>query len=159
MKRASMPGGPATVSGAVRFGHMLGVQQPPDEAAEMVAVQVRDEDRADGVRVEAQPVEADHGGGAAVDQEAVAVPVVDMVAGLQIGRPSRRHRRIRRRSASWRDRPTRCASGMPAPQALALGRAETSPYQRSTFFSSGGSVMRAGRMKSTATSAVMSATE
>ena len=57
------------VSGAVAARHIVGMQHPPDEAGEVVAVQVGDEDRRDAIGIEAKPLHPDERGGAAVDEK------------------------------------------------------------------------------------------
>jgi hypothetical protein len=60
----------------------LGVEDEERHAAEVVAVEVRQHDRVDGARVEAEPPEPDEHRGAAVDQDAAAA-ALDQEAGLE----------------------------------------------------------------------------
>src|SRR6476646_8417302 len=61
---------------------MLGMQEPPDEASKVIAMQVRNEDGRDAVGVEPQPIQCDEGGRPAVDQE-VRIGRCHMIARLQ----------------------------------------------------------------------------
>ncbi len=61
---------------------VVGVQQEPDEAAEVVAMQVRDEDRRHPVGVEPELLHADERGRPAVEQECI-VPQIDVKARLE----------------------------------------------------------------------------
>ena len=63
--------------------YVHGMQHPPDEAAEMIAVQVRNQDGADCPGIKACALMADQRRGAAVDQERASTLRFDMQAGLQ----------------------------------------------------------------------------
>ena len=76
------------------------MDQPPNQAGEMIAVQMRDEDRLDGVGIDPELVEADQRGGAAVDEEA-RVPPPPRGSRSAGGRPSRTRRRNLQPSVSW----------------------------------------------------------
>src|SRR5262245_5466384 len=133
------------------LAHVLGVDEPPHEPGVVVAMQMRDEDRLDRVRVETATVEADQHGSAAVDEKAAAGPV-HLVAGLQAAT-----------GAEGITAPDDCELHDYTPaagaQAFALGLFVTSSYHLPRFLSAGGRSMRAGFMKSIATRPVMSATE
>src|SRR5690606_21293791 len=72
------------------FTLVIRMQQKPDETSEVVAVQVGDVDVADSIGIDPEPAQADHGRGAAIDQEA-ALAGIDVKARLQ---PPARSERI-----------------------------------------------------------------
>jgi hypothetical protein len=68
--------------GSVASAVELGIQQQEGQAAEMIGVQVRHEDRTDAVWVDAEPPHGDEAGRAAVDQKCGA-PGFDEKAGVE----------------------------------------------------------------------------
>src|SRR5262245_12125206 len=121
------------------------MHQPPRQAGEMISVQVGDEDLLDTVGIDVELVEADQRGGTAIDDEP-ARRRLHTVAGLQAAARSERvaasndrelhgtSSRIRALQSphAWtRNARLVCSLGNTPnppgrPQALALGRAETS---------------------------------
>ncbi len=109
----------------------------------MVAMQVTEDDGIDAVRIDVACAQANRSGCAAIDQDrsftgcemearVMAPAGAECVAGANDGE-------------------AHC-------QAVALDRSPTCPCQRRRLMNSSGMISLAGRMKSTATSAVMSAT-
>jgi hypothetical protein len=61
----------------------LAVEDEEGNAAEVVAVEMREEDAADGSRVDARALHPDEGRGAAVDQDSDAAGALEAEAGLE----------------------------------------------------------------------------
>ena len=82
-------------SGPFAVRHEVRMQDQKGDPAEVIAVQVRQDDGVDGVGVDAQRVDADQGGGAEIDEIASAFRF-QMEAGVAPAHRCRTRHRIRR---------------------------------------------------------------
>ncbi len=117
------------------------VHHQEDYTAEMIAVQMAEQDAVDRIGIDALGLEGRERGGAAIEQQ-VTPQRLDAEAGIE--------------AAAGTERVARADNG--DFHALALGRAVTCACQRRRLANSSGTSSFAGFMKSTATSPVMSAT-
>ncbi len=138
-----MPGGPGDHERALASCQELRIEQQKRKPAEMVAVQVGQDDAVDPIVIDAAGLERDQRRCAEIDRQH-ALGGLEQKAGVE---PATRAEGI-----------ARTDDGETHGHAAALGRAETSACQRLTFLSSSGTASFAGFMKSTATRPVMSAT-
>ena len=119
------------------------VQDEKGKPAEMIAVQMRQDDGIDRVGIDAEGIDADHRAGAEIDE---------------IARVFRLQMEARIATPAAAEGVAAADYGEFQAHAPALGRRDTSAYQRSTLAQLSGTPSRTGRMKSIATSAVISAT-
>ena len=123
--------------------HELRVEQQERQRAEMVAVQMRQDDAVDIAVIEPARLQRHRRGRAAIDQQR-RLRGFQPEAGVE--------------AAAGAEGIAGADDGEPHGQALALGRAATSACQRRTLAQSSGTASFAGFMKSMAIMPVMSAT-
>src|SRR5262249_32041526 len=125
------------------LGQELRVEQEERQPAEMIAVQMRENDTVNAVEIDTARLERHQRRCSAIDQQRAA-GCFEQEAGIE--------------SAAGAECITRSDHGQPHRHTFALGRADTAACQRLRFASSSGTASFAGFMKSTETNPVMSAT-